>query len=53
MNDSAEDQEQPTEARLSAVERAQSAYVDQATPAEEILKQIQSRKARLQEDDET
>lgn len=48
-----EDQEQPAKARLSAVEQAQSAYVDQATPAEEILEQIKSRKARLQDDDET
>lgn len=33
--------------RLSAVERAQSEFVDAATPAEEILEQIQSRKQRL------
>ena len=33
--------------RLSAVERAQSEFFDTATPAEEILDQIQSRKRRL------
>lgn len=37
--------------RLSAVERAQSDYFDSASPAEEILDQIKSRKQRLQGDD--
>ena len=39
--------------RLSAVERARSEFVDSATPAEEILEQIQSRKRRLAGEDET
>ena len=38
--------------RLSAVERARSAYLDSATPAEEILDQIRARKQRLGGDDE-
>ncbi len=38
--------------RLSAVERAQSKYFDTATPAEEILDQIQLRKRRLTGEDE-
>ena len=38
--------------RLSAVERARSAYLDSATPAEEILDQIRTRKQRLVGDDE-
>lgn len=38
--------------RLSAVERAQSDFFDSASPAEEILDQIRSRKQRLQGDDE-
>lgn len=43
--------QQDAEARLSAVEQAQQDYVDTSTPAEEILKQIQARKDRLQGDD--
>ncbi len=38
--------------RLSAVERAQSEFFDAATPAEEILDQIQARKRRLTGKDE-
>ncbi|MCY4063945.1 MAG: hypothetical protein OXG53_16350 [Chloroflexi bacterium] len=38
--------------RLSAVERAQSEFFDAATPAEEILDQIQTRKRRLTGKDE-
>ena len=38
--------------RLSAVERARSEYFDTATPAEEILDQIQSRKRRLTGEDD-
>lgn len=38
--------------RLSAVEKAQRDYVDNVTPAEEILDQIKARKQRLQGDDE-
>ena len=47
--------EEESEARqgLSAVERARSDFLDTATPAEEILDQIQSRKRRLTGDDET
>ncbi len=37
--------------RLSAVERAQSAFLDTATPAEEILDQIKSRQRRLKGDE--
>lgn len=37
--------------RLSAVERARSDYFDSASPAEEILDQIKSRKQRLTGDD--
>lgn len=38
--------------RLSAVERAQSEFLDQATPAGEVLDQIKSRQRRLQGDDD-
>lgn len=38
--------------RLSAVERAQNEFLDSATPAEEILDQIRSRKDRLHGDDD-
>jgi len=38
--------------RLSAVERARSEFFDTATPAEEILDQIQSRKRRLTGEDD-
>lgn len=38
--------------RLSAAERAQSEYLDSATPAEEILDQIRARKRRLDGDDD-
>ena len=51
-DDIADEAEEARE-RLSAVEQARSEFFDKATPAEEILAQIQSRKQRLQEDDET
>jgi len=38
--------------RLSALERAQNAYFDTASPTEEILDQIKSRKRRLAGDDD-
>ena len=38
--------------RLSAAERAQSEFLDSATPAEEILDQIRARKKRLHGDDD-
>lgn len=38
--------------RLSAVERARSEFFDTATPAEEILDQIQTRKRRLTGNDD-
>ena len=38
--------------RLSALDQAQSEFVDKTTPAEEILEQIKSRKQRLQGDDD-
>ena len=38
--------------RLSAVERAQSEFLDKSTPAEEILDQLKSRQRRLQGDDD-
>ncbi len=40
------------EERLSAVEQARQAYVDNMTPAEEILDQLKSRQERLQGDNE-
>lgn len=43
--------EEEARQRLSAVERAQSNFFDRASPAEEILDQIKSRKQRLQGDD--
>lgn len=48
------DEEVEAEARqrLSAIEQARSDYFDSASPAEEILDQIKSRKQRLQGDDE-
>lgn len=46
-----EDEEEARQ-RLSAVERAQSDYFDSASPAEEILDQIKSRKQRLTGDDQ-
>ena len=39
--------------RLSALERARSDFLDAASPAEEILDQIKSRKRRLSGEDET
>lgn len=39
--------------RLSAAERAQSEFLDSATPAEEILDQIRERKNRLSGDEDT
>jgi hypothetical protein len=44
--------EEEARQRLSAVERAQSDFFDHASPAEEILDQIKSRKQRLQGDDQ-
>ena len=38
--------------RLSAAERAQSDFLDSATPAEEILDQIRARTKRLHGDDD-
>ena len=38
--------------RLSAIERARGDFVDSATPAQEILDQIQSRKQRLRREDD-
>lgn len=46
------DDELEARQRLSAVERAQNKYFDTATPAEEILDQIQWRKRRLTGEDE-
>lgn len=50
----ADDDDDESEAlqRLSAAERAQSDYLDSATPAEEILDQIRARKNRLHGDDD-
>ena len=47
-----EEDEAAARKRLSAMERAQSAYFDSASPAEEILDQIKSRKQRLAGDDD-
>lgn len=41
------DDESAARERLSAVERARNEFCDTATPAEEILDQIQARKQRL------
>ena len=41
------DDESAARERLSAVERARNEFFDTATPAEEILDQIQARKQRL------
>ena len=46
-----EDEEEARQ-RLSTAERAQSDYFDRASPAEEILDQIKSRKQRLTGDDQ-
>ena len=46
------DDEEEARQRLSAVERARSDYFDRASPAEEILDQIKSRKQRLTGDDQ-
>lgn len=43
--------ESAANARLSAVEQARQAYIERASPAEEILEDIKSRKGRLQGDD--
>lgn len=53
VDPSADDDEDEAAARqrLSALERAQNAYFDTASPAEEILDQIKSRKQRLSGDD--
>jgi len=47
-----EETQQEAEERLSAVEQAQRDYVDNITPAEEILEQLKARKQRLQGDDQ-
>lgn len=47
-----EETQQEAEERLSAVEKAQRDYVDNTTPAEEILEQLKARKQRLQGDDQ-
>lgn len=47
-----EETQQQAEERLSAVEKAQRDYVDNVSPAEEILDQINARKQRLQGDDD-
>jgi len=47
-----EETQQEAEERLSAVEKAQRDYVDNITPAEEILEQLKARKQRLQGDDQ-
>lgn len=47
-----DDDESEALQRLSAAERAQSDYLDSATPAEEILDQIRARKNRLHGDDD-
>ncbi len=39
--------------RLSAVQRAEAEFIETASPAEEILEQIKSRKRRLQGNDDT
>ena len=38
--------------RLTALDQAQSEFLDKTSPAEEILEQIKSRKQRLQGDDD-
>ena len=50
--DDAEADEAEARQRLSAVEQAQSEFFDSASPAEEILDQIKTRKQRLQGDDD-
>lgn len=50
--DNGDREESGARRRLSAVERARSDFFDVATPAEEILDQIQSRKRRLTGKDE-
>jgi hypothetical protein len=51
-DDAIDDDEAEALERLSAAERAQSEYLDSATPAEEILEQIRARKKRLDGDDD-
>ena len=55
QDDSADIDAEAEEARqrLSALEQARQDFVDNATPAQEILDQIQSRKRRLQGDDDS
>lgn len=48
----AENEEAEARQRLSSLKRAQDAFFDTATPAEEILDQIRSRKQRLSGGDE-
>jgi hypothetical protein len=50
--DGDEDDEAEAHQRLSSLEKAQAAFFDTATPAEEILDQIKSRKQRLTGDDD-
>lgn len=50
--DAKDEDESEAHDRLSALERAQSEFFDEATPAEEILDQIQARKRRLTGSDE-
>ena len=45
--DMGDDNESEARERLSTIERARNEYIDTATPAEEILDQIQARKQRL------
>ena len=52
LDDAIDDDEAEALERLSAAERAQSEYLDSATPAEEILDQIRARKRRLDGDDD-
>ncbi|GEM_PF-1169652 len=47
-----EETQQQAEERLSAVEKAQRDYIDNVSPAEEILEQLKERKQRLQGDDD-
>lgn len=51
MDDDDEDESEALQ-RLSAAERAQSEFLDSATPAEEILDQLRARKQRLHGDDD-
>lgn len=52
-NGEQDDESDAARQRLSAVQRAQAEFFETATPAEEILEQIKSRKQRLQGNDKT